>query len=67
MKDKFLNIYYLTIHKKKLIVYINVCVRLKHCAIPQPKNLFLIYYVAQSLENNLISVKNDMMTFLKQK
>jgi len=45
--------------------YMNVCVRLKHCTLPQPTNLFFVYYVAQSLENNLTSVYNNMLIFLE--
>jgi hypothetical protein len=45
--------------------FLNVFSRLKHCTIPQPKNLFFIYYVAQTLEDNLISVRNNMMHFLE--
>lgn len=44
--------------------FLNVFSRLKHCTIPQPKNLFFVYYAAQSLEDNLVSVRNNMMYFL---
>lgn len=44
--------------------YSNVFIRFKHCSIPQPDNLFFVYYAAQSLEENLSSVKDSMMKFL---
>jgi len=52
-------------YKERLNSYINVFSRLKKSTLPQPKNLFFIYYCAQSLEKNLTSVKNDMINFLK--
>ena len=52
-------------YKERLNSYINVFSRLKKSTLPQPKNLFFIYYSAQSLEKNLTSVKNDMINFLK--
>jgi serine/threonine protein kinase len=51
--------------KERLNTYVNVFSRLKKCTLPQSKNLFFIYYAAQSLENNLSSVRNNMLTFLK--
>jgi serine/threonine protein kinase len=51
--------------KERLDTYVNVFSRLKKCTLPQSKNLFFIYYAAQSLENNLTSVRNNMLTFLK--
>lgn len=50
--------------KQQLDTYVSVFYRLKHCSLPQPKTLFFIYYVAQSLENNLKSVYDDMIFFL---
>jgi serine/threonine protein kinase len=50
---------------ERLDTYVNVFSRLKKCTLPQSKNLFFIYYAAQSLENNLTSVRNNMLTFLK--
>lgn len=44
--------------------YKNVFTRLKHCTIPQPKNLFFVYYASQQLENNLMSVKDSMVLYL---
>ena len=51
---------------ERLDSYMNVFRRIKHCSIPQPSNLFFIYYAAQSLEANMISVQNDMRFFLHQ-
>jgi serine/threonine protein kinase len=51
---------------ERLATYENVFVRLKHCTLPQPKNLFFIYYAVQSLENNLVSVRDNMMFFLER-
>ena len=45
--------------------YINVLIHLKKCTLPQPQNLFFVYYVAQTLENNIISVGNNLMAFLE--
>ena len=50
--------------QERLETYINVFVRLKYCTIPQPKNLFFIYFAAQSLEHNLLSVQDNMMDFI---
>jgi len=52
--------------QEKADTYFNVFSRLKHCSIPQPDNLFFIYYVAQKLEENLISVRDGMMYFLQK-
>jgi len=46
--------------------YMNVFVRLKHCTLPQPNNLFFIYFVIQSLEKNLKSVQENMQYFLNR-
>ena len=51
---------------ERLDTYMAVFRRIKHCSIPQPDNLFFIYYAAQSLEANILSVKNDMRFFLLQ-
>jgi hypothetical protein len=45
--------------------YLDVFRRLKQCTLPQPKNLFLLYYSAQSLNENITSVGNNMLYFLK--
>lgn len=50
---------------ERLETYKNVFIRFKHCTIPQPKNLFFVYYAVQSLENNLISVRDNMLFFLE--
>jgi hypothetical protein len=44
--------------------YFNVFVRLKHCTIPQPENLFFVYYAVQTLVQNLQTVNDDMRDFL---
>ncbi len=46
--------------------YFNVFVRLKHCTIPQPKNLFFVYYAVQSFITNLESVNTEMNIFLSK-
>jgi hypothetical protein len=46
--------------------YINVFVRVKSCTLPLFDNLFLNYYAAQSIENNLVSVRENMIQFLKR-
>ena len=46
--------------------YFNVFVRLKHCTVPQPKNLFFVYYAVQSLVSNLKTVNDEMKIFLSQ-
>jgi serine/threonine protein kinase len=50
---------------ERVNTYKNVFIRLKQCTLPQPKNLFFIYYVVQSFENNLSSVFDNMIHFLK--
>ena len=50
---------------EKLQSYVNVFSRLMKSTLPQPNNLFFIYYTAQSLERNLTSVQDDMIQFLK--
>ena len=49
---------------EKLQSYVNVFSRLMKSTLPQPNNLFFIYYTAQSLERNLSSVRDDMIQFL---
>jgi hypothetical protein len=50
--------------QERIESYVNIFKSLKHCTLPQPKNLFFIYYVAQSLERNLMSVRDNMIQFL---
>jgi hypothetical protein len=50
--------------KEKFQSYVNVFSRLVKSRLPQPNNLFFIYYTAQSLERNLTSVKDHMLQFL---
>lgn len=52
--------------EERLQTYENVFIRLKHCTLPQPKNLFFVYYATQNLENNLVSVRNNMLYFLER-
>jgi hypothetical protein len=49
---------------ERLQSYVNVFSRLMKSTLPQPTNLFFIYYTAQSLERNLTSVRDDMIRFL---
>ena len=46
--------------------YENVFIRLKQCTIPQPDNIFFVYYAAQQLESNLLSVRDNMLFFLQR-
>lgn len=50
----------------RLNSYLNVFIRLKHCTLPLSDNLLLNYYAAQSLESNLLSVREDMLNFLNK-
>jgi serine/threonine protein kinase len=50
---------------ERLDTYVNVFFRLKNCTLPESKNLFFIYYTVQTLENNLTSVQDNMLEFLK--
>lgn len=52
--------------KDRIQSYLDVFKTLKMCTVPQPNNLFFIYYSAQSLEANIISVHHNMMTFLQR-
>tara|TARA_B100000902_G_C27177174_1_gene846980 strand:- start:441 stop:1157 length:717 start_codon:yes stop_codon:yes gene_type:complete len=49
---------------EQLQSYQNVFIRLKQCTLPQPDNLFFIYYVIQNLYQNLQSVWVNMNDFL---
>lgn len=53
--------------EERLQTYENVFIRLKHCTLPQPKNLLFIYYAAQQLETNLVSVRDNMMYFMESR
>ena len=50
----------------RLKSYANVFIRLKKCKIPQPDNLFFIYYVSQVFESQLTSLYYIMEEFLHQ-
>ena len=52
--------------KEKIESYVNVFVRLKGCSLPLSDNLFLNYYAAQSIESNLLSLRDNMLYFLKR-
>jgi hypothetical protein len=39
---------------------------MKFCTIPQPNNLFFVYFAAQHLESNILSVNVSMLSFLKR-
>ncbi len=46
--------------------YLDVFRRLQLCTIPMPTNLFFVYYVAQTLYDSLLSVRNNMISFSKR-
>lgn len=46
--------------------YFKVFERLKHCTIPQPQNLFFVYYAIQAFTTNLDTVNEEMNIFLSQ-
>jgi hypothetical protein len=48
----------------KIQSYLDIFKTLKMCTIPQPNNLFFMYYAAQTLEANIINVYNNMLTFM---
>lgn len=50
--------------EEKAQTYFNVFMRLKHCTIPQPDNIFFVYYAAQELSRNIASVGEQMEIFL---
>lgn len=52
--------------KEKLDSYINVCINLKQCTLPQPKNKLFLYYILQTMVENLSSVRNEMVFFAQQ-
>ena len=52
--------------EERIQSYMNVFIRLKHCSIPQPNNLFFVYYAVQQLEINLKSVRDSMLFYLKR-
>ena len=52
--------------EERLQSYVNVYSRLMKSTLPQPNNLFFIYYTAQSLEKNLTSVRDHMIRFLNE-
>ena len=50
--------------EEKAQTYFNVFMRLKHCTIPQPDNIFFVYYAVQELSRNIASVGEQMEIFL---
>jgi hypothetical protein len=48
----------------KINSYLNVFKTLKMCTIPQPTNIFFIYYAAQTLETNIDEVYHNMVKFM---
>lgn len=52
--------------EKRLATYSNVFKRLRACDLPDPGNKFFVYFAAQSIDNNLRQVKNDMLIFMKK-
>mgnify|MGYP003999536723 CR=1 FL=1 len=55
-----------TNQKERIESFTNVFVRLSHSSLPQPSNLFMAYAAAQTIHTNLVSVKNNMVRFMKQ-
>jgi hypothetical protein len=53
-------------NQEKTESYVNVFVRLKSCSLPLSDNLFLNYYAAQSIESNLLSLRDNMIYYLKR-
>uniref|UniRef100_A0A6C0EPT5 Protein kinase domain-containing protein n=1 Tax=viral metagenome TaxID=1070528 RepID=A0A6C0EPT5_9ZZZZ len=51
--------------QERALTFASVFHRVKDCDIPEPSNLLLAYYTAQSLEANLTSVYNIMISFLQ--
>jgi hypothetical protein len=49
--------------EERLQSYMDVFYRVKMCSIPQPTNLFFLYYVAQVMDENLVSVTNSLEVF----
>ena len=52
--------------EQKIQSYVDVFIRFNQCSIPQPDNIFFIYFAAQRLENNLVSVNEQMTMFLTE-
>jgi len=50
--------------KERLETYTNVFIRMKQCTIPQPDNLFFVYYAAQLFDEQLTSLYYIMEYFL---
>ena len=51
--------------EEKAQTYFKFFSRLKHCTIPQPDNLFFVYYAVQSLYDNVNTVNEEMEYFLR--
>ncbi len=52
--------------QERVQTYIDVFTRIKLCTIPQPKNLFFVYFAAQTLETNILYVNESMLSFLSK-
>jgi hypothetical protein len=50
--------------EEQLQTYVNVYSRLKRCSLPLPSNIFCLYYAIQSLEDNLVSNRENMLYFI---
>jgi hypothetical protein len=50
--------------KDRSLTFAMVFHRIKKCKLPTPDNLFLLYYTVQSMEENMTSVYNIMLSFL---
>ena len=52
--------------EQKYQTYLDVFIRFNQCTIPQPNNIFFVYFTAQTIENNLLSVYDQMTLFLTE-
>lgn len=51
--------------EERLETYFRVFEKLSKCDLPLSKNFFINYYAIKFFENHLLSVKNDMLLFIK--
>lgn len=54
-------------YEEQLESYKNVFIRIKKSTLPQPKNIFYIYYVMQTFESVLSRVNQEMVNFIVSK
>lgn len=52
-------------NKDRAKTYMSVIARLRQCSLPQPDDPLFLYYTVQTIETNMLSVRNDMMHFLE--